>query len=122
MKLRGLVVKIALGVVAVGLFAAAPASAATVFNLDLHHGQTNFAPGEKAQYWVELDNVGDTESSGTITLKVTLPKGMTRDGVFSTGNFPSFPQTEWSCPGSVGKPPSPAPVSNRSKVTLATTA
>src|SRR6476469_3682440 len=78
---------------------ASTASAAPVWNLDLHHNETNFPPGGVAQYWVELDNVGDTSSSGPITLTLKLPAGLIRVGIF--GNAASAP-SGWSCPGSIG--------------------
>ncbi len=97
MKLRRLALLTSLG--ALGLIAAAPASAEVIWNLDLHHNETNFAPGQTGQYWVDLQNVGDTDSSGPITLKVTLPGGVTRNAVRQLVNFV---KTAWSCPGSVG--------------------
>jgi uncharacterized repeat protein (TIGR01451 family) len=93
-RVASAVLGLVLGVV--GVLPAA-ASAATIWNLGLHHAQTNFAPGSLAQYWVDVDNVGDTPSSGTVTVTLTLPPGMTRDALLSTqGAQP------WSCPGAPG--------------------
>ncbi len=81
------------------VFGATAASAAPVWNLDLHHNQTHFEPGETGQYWVDLNNVGDSASSGLITVTVNLPSGLTRDGVSLTpGEFGAV----WKCPGAVG--------------------
>ncbi|HXS34922.1 MAG TPA: hypothetical protein VN758_14260, partial [Solirubrobacterales bacterium] len=99
MKLRGIALLTSL--CALGLIAAAPASADVFWNLDLHHNETNFAPGGTGQYWVDLSNVGDSDSSGPITLKVTLPKGITRNAVRGIVN-PGQTIPAWSCPGSVG--------------------
>ena len=98
MKLRGIALLTALGVL--GLGATAPsASAEPVWNLDMHHNQTHFTPGGKSQYWFALNNVGDSASTEPITLKVTLPSGITRDSVQQGGPEPI---SQWSCPGSVG--------------------
>jgi len=84
---------------ALGLVAAAPASGATYWNLDLHHNETNFPPGDVAQYWIELANVGNTPSSGPVTVTVNLPKGLTRQAVM---NFVGHAPEIWSCPGAPG--------------------
>ena len=80
-------------------------SAAPVWNLDIHHSQTNFAPGGEAEYWFDVENVGDTATSGPITLSVKLPNGIKRSSVREGGTdfatIVGFP-LEWSCPGSVG--------------------
>jgi hypothetical protein len=87
---------------ALGLIAAAPASATPIWNLDVHHNETNFPPGGNAEYSFEVQNVGNTDSSGQTTLTINLPEGLTRDstrievGTFNGGDTP------WSCPGSPG--------------------
>ena len=96
-----------LAVSTLGFLASAGASsaiAAPVWNLDLHHNQTNFAPGGKAQYWFDLNNVGSTGSSGLTTLTVNLPGGITRDTVRQELDGTLLPekQVTWSCPGSPG--------------------
>jgi hypothetical protein len=99
---RGLVLLAMLTALGLLLLLASSAKAVPVWNLDLHHNQTNFAPGGTGQYWPDLRNVGDTDTNGTITLTVTLPKGLTRDAVYGTeepgGKIPNI----WSCPGSPG--------------------
>jgi hypothetical protein len=77
----------------VGLLGAAPASAAPVWNVEIHHGATNFQPGEPAEYWVQVTNVGDEPNSGPATLTVELPAGLSRTEVLSP---------YWSCPGAAG--------------------
>src|SRR6478609_7286892 len=79
---------------------AASASAATIWNLDIHHNQTNFPPGGKAQLWFDVNNVGSTDSSGPITLSVKLPAGLSRAKVGE--NATDFVDFKWSCPGSAG--------------------
>jgi hypothetical protein len=102
MKLRGLISALCACLLALGALAAAPASAATVWNLEMHHNETNFPPGGKAQYWFDLDNVGSSPSAGPITLSVALPAGITRKAVLIGEEFTSGPKLKWSCPGSVG--------------------
>jgi uncharacterized repeat protein (TIGR01451 family) len=82
------------------MFAALGAShaiAAPVWNLDLHHNQTNFPSGGTGQYWVEVNNVGETESSGEITVTVQLPPGLTLAAQMET-SFPDL-TISWSCTG-----------------------
>jgi hypothetical protein len=74
----------------------APATAAPLFRLDLHHNPTNFAPGASGDYAVEIANLGDTASSGPLTLRLVLPNGLGRAAI-AQGGAPS-----WSCPGSPG--------------------
>ncbi len=81
------------------LFGASPVAASPVWNLDMHHSQTNFpAGGGKAEYWFDVVNVGGDPSSGVTTLAVTLPNGMTRNSVREGVPGGSV----WSCPGSPG--------------------
>jgi hypothetical protein len=77
---------------------AAPASAETIWNLDIHHNQTNFAPGSTGEYWFDVINTGGTESNGTITLSIKLPPGLKRNSIREQGSGASF----WSCPGLPG--------------------
>lgn len=101
MKNRCLALLAALGAFGVlGTLGAATALAAPTWNLDLHHAETNFAPGGEAQYWVDVDNVGDTDSSGTVTVTVSLPSGVSRNSVLN--NFDPNVSVAWSCPGSPG--------------------
>ncbi len=84
---------------------ASAAGAAPVWNLDIHHNQTNFPPGGEAEYWFDIVNVGDTATSGPTTLTVKLPANITRSSVREGGadfaTVGGFPLT-WNCPGSVG--------------------
>ncbi|HUC08090.1 MAG TPA: hypothetical protein VMR96_08370 [Solirubrobacterales bacterium] len=77
------------------------ASAAPIWNLDVHHNETNFPPGGTGQLWFDVNNVGTTDSSGEITLSVTLPKGLTRKKVVED-HGETLP-LKWSCPGSAGE-------------------
>jgi hypothetical protein len=85
----------ALGVL--GSVAVATAAAAPILNLDLHHNETNFPPGGIAQYWVDISNVGDSPTSGPITLTVTLPKSLGRMAVRANNVG-----LGWNCPGAPG--------------------
>jgi hypothetical protein len=105
MNLRGgLRFHLVLGAVGlVGLFSAASAAATPVWNLDVHHNQTDFPPGGNAQLWFDLDNVGDTATSGPITLSVKLPGAFTRKAVIQDPEILDGPNPlVWNCPGSVG--------------------
>jgi hypothetical protein len=82
------------------LLVAGPALAAPVWNLDLHHNQTHFPPGGQAVYWFDVNNVGDTATSGPITLTISLPNGITRHAV---SEAPTKKRLTWSCPGSPGQ-------------------
>jgi len=97
---RNLAISAALAVICLCGFSSGTAVAATVWNLDLHHNQTHIPPGGEGQYWFDVTNVGDTTSSGLITLTVDLPPGITRKNVsrFVTANA----QVNWSCPGKAG--------------------
>jgi hypothetical protein len=82
------------------LLSAGGALGATVWNLDVHHNETNFPPGGTAQLWFDINNVGSTASGGPIELSVKLPKGLSRAKVRE--NDTDFVNIKWSCPGSVG--------------------
>ena len=47
-------------------------------------------------------NIGDTESSGLVTLTVTLPAGVTREAVHLDVGALEATETPWVCPGSPG--------------------
>jgi len=86
----------------VATFAIAGTAAAEtppILQLDLQHNQTNFPPGGVGEYWAVVHNVGDTNTSGPITLHVELPEGLTRATVRKSGDFP---ETFWDCPGAEG--------------------
>lgn len=92
MKLRKLALASILAAFGI-LLGAGSAAAAPVWNLELHHAETNFPPGETGEVWFSIANVGDEETGGPITLTVTLPGGLSRAFVAEEG---------WSCPGSPG--------------------
>ncbi len=87
---------------------AASASAAPIWNLDVHHHQTHFAPGGEGEYWFEVRNVGDTATGGTVTLTMDLPAGVTRNAVRQSSDpiyetSAGAPSTlKWACPGAPG--------------------
>jgi hypothetical protein len=87
-----------------GLVGSATAAAAPIWNLGIHHNETNFAPGADGpgspEYWFSVENVGPDNSSGPVTLTVKLPGGLTRQEV-RQANTTSF-NASWDCPGSVG--------------------
>jgi len=97
--LRRTFLTLALAATALGT-GAAMASAAPILNLDMHHHQTHFPPGGTAQYWFEIDNVGDAPTSGPLTLTVKLPSSLSREAVlFHSSDKPNL---AWSCPGAAG--------------------
>jgi hypothetical protein len=55
--------------------------------------------GIDPEYWFDVDNVGDTATSGSVTLTVTLPAGIRRNSVRNANHLD---ETNWSCPGSPG--------------------
>lgn len=75
---------------------ATPATAAPIFRLDLHHNPTNFAPGGSGDYAVEIANLGDTASSGPLSLRLVLPNGLGRAAIAQSGS------PAWNCPGAPG--------------------
>jgi hypothetical protein len=85
-----------------GAVGAAPAAAAPVWNLELHHNPTNFSPGTSGQYWLDLDNVGTSASSGPVSFTVELPVGITSEAVIVGEEFMLGPQLKWSCTGETG--------------------
>jgi uncharacterized repeat protein (TIGR01451 family) len=102
MKLRGFATLVSLTAIgALGLAAASPAAATPLWNLDLHHLETNFHPGQTAEYWVDVNNVGDTDTSGPVTLTVKLPNGLTRESVRESQDYVRN-TLAWKCPGAAG--------------------
>ena len=90
-----------LGLIVAGLLfwsSAAPASAVVVWNLDIHHNETNFPPGGTAEYWFDVSNVGDSPSVGAVSLNIKLPPGVTRALIRNA----DFSGSAWSCPGVSG--------------------
>ncbi len=84
-----------------GAAQAAPAEAAPIWKLDLHHSPTNFAPGGQGEFWVDLDNVGDAETSGPFVFSLQLPPGLSRASAGEISLDIPF-GVSWSCPGSPG--------------------
>ncbi len=80
----------------------ASAAADPLWNLDIHHDETNFPPGGTAEYAFDVINAGDADTSGPVTLKIYLPAGLSRhsfrndQGTFNGG------ENQWDCPGSAG--------------------
>ena len=87
---------------AVFLLFAGSASAATVWNLGMHHNQTNFPPGGKAQYWFNFENVGSSASSGPLKLTLNLPPGLTSSAVVPGEEFLTLAPLTWNCTGANG--------------------
>jgi hypothetical protein len=103
MKLRRLALLTSLAAIgAFGLIGVAPAAATPVWNLDIHHNETNFPPGGTAEYSFDIHNIGNTDSAGPITLTLDLPPGLTRHSTRSEMNTWEGLDIEWSCPGSPG--------------------
>jgi hypothetical protein len=108
MSLRRLALLTSLAAVgALSLTGAAGAGAAPVWNFDIHHNQTDFPPGGTAEYWLDMANVGDTDSSGPITVTFKLPAGLTREYLETTSgsvphDYTRGGQVSWQCPGGPG--------------------
>jgi hypothetical protein len=110
MSLRRLLASASL--VALGLLGfAGSASAAPVWNLDMHHNQTNFPAGGTGEFWFEVNNVGNDNTSGPVTLTIKLKGGLT--GEYVRQNATEFPtiSVNWKCPS----------VANKTKITCTTT-
>jgi hypothetical protein len=99
MSLRRLITTLTLALCLIGALGASHASAAPIWNLDLHHNETHFPPGGEGQYWVEVTNVSADPSVGQIKLTVSLPAGITRRSVLA---FPTGSAVNWTCPGKTG--------------------
>jgi hypothetical protein len=80
----------------------AQAATGPVWNLDIHHDQTNFTPGGTAELAFDVRNIGDESSSGTTTLHVELPAGITRESFRLDEGTLQGTGTVWECPGGVG--------------------
>jgi len=97
---RRLISTVVLALCSLGLLGAASASAAPIWNLDLHHNQTHFPPGGEGQYWVDIENVGTSDSSGPLTLSIKFPPGITRKALMHFEG--ALGKMQWKCPGVVG--------------------
>ncbi len=85
-----------------GGLASSQAWASAAWNLDIHHDQTNFPPGGTAQLSFDIRNIGNSASSGTTTLHVDLPAGLTRNS-FQVEQFTDLGNyIKWECPGAPG--------------------
>jgi len=101
MKARRLGLLLGLSLASVlGLASVSSAADAPVWNLDIHHNETNFPPGGTGEYWFDVDNVGDVASSGPVSLSITLPSGLT--GKASRDPISFVQGSTWSCPGISG--------------------
>jgi hypothetical protein len=80
----------------------AQAAVGPVWNLDIHHDQTNFTPGGTAELAFDIRNIGDESSSGTTTLQVDLPAGITRQSYRMDEGTLQGTGTVWECPGGAG--------------------
>jgi hypothetical protein len=97
MKLRRLAFSTAIAALGVlGLIGGSSAAAETAWNLNIHHNQTHFAPGGKAQYWFDVNNLGSTNSSGPVSLTIDLPSGLTVQEIQHNLDFSFF--FPWECP------------------------
>ena len=75
-------------------------------------------PGGVGRVLVRRRNVGDTATSGPITLTIHLPTGLTRDSVGRIRRAIAVnPIVNWSCPGAPGDRRSSAPPLARSPAT-----
>lgn len=84
-----------MAIMAVALLAFAPlasAVAAPMWEVKARWGDTVVAPGDTVQFSLQVHNIGDSASNGSITVKDQLPSGVKIDG-FEALNAP------WSCLG-----------------------
>jgi hypothetical protein len=104
MTWRRLLKATCLGLSALALLGAGPAAADPVWNLGMHHNETNFPPGGKGEVWLDIDNIGDTPTTGPITVTFTLQNGLTRETVIKNDETLELkqPGVSWKCPGSPG--------------------
>ena len=97
---RGRVLAIALLTTLLLGAAAASSLAAPVWDVNVEHGPQNLPPGGLGQYLVQVYNVGDSASSGTTTITMTLPAGVRAvNGAGDTWSCAStrFPATTVTC-------------------------
>ncbi len=86
-----------------GLSTTAVADESPRLTLDVHHHETNYAAGGTGELWFEISNVGDTQTSGSMSLTVQLPAGLTRSSTrMNTTVFTQPGEINWSCPGAAG--------------------
>ncbi len=81
----------------------ASASAAPLLTVDIHHHPTTIQPGGLGQYWFDVSNLSGEPTSAPLTLKISLPPGLTRESVEFYADMTNYEHNvKWSCPGSVG--------------------
>ncbi len=97
-----LVVTIAIATASVAL-ATSDAFAAPLWNLDIHHQQTNFPPGGTAELSFDVRNIGTSASTGTTKLQVELPAGITFVSDRLDEATVDGTDTPWECPSAAGK-------------------
>lgn len=83
---------------------AAQAAPAPIWGLNIVHSPTNFTPGGTAEYWIDVNNVGDAPTSGPITLTVDLPSGVTFASTRMSEDFLYYIEGPlgWQCPSPAG--------------------
>jgi hypothetical protein len=81
------------------LFAAAasPAAAAPRWYVDMHHDPGHLPPGGEGQYRIDVMNIGDTNTSGPVTLELDLP-----DGITFLNSQTMTTEVVWDCPAAPG--------------------
>jgi uncharacterized repeat protein (TIGR01451 family) len=83
--------------------ASAGVATGPAWNLDIHHDETNFPPGGNAELTFDVRNVGETATTGPVTLTVNLPAGLTRESFRIDDDVTTVPaEKNWVCPGSPG--------------------
>src|SRR5680860_386919 len=81
------------------LGAGAPAaSAAPKWDANVYWGPTNFQPGERGGFLIEVGNVGDETAEGWPTVEIELPEGVEFDENDTQGGY------GWAC-SAAGVPP-----------------
>ena len=92
--------------VVVALYTAPPAVALPIWNIDLQHRETHFPPAGTSYYTVDVDNIGDEDTSGQVTVTVQLPPGLVRNDARNIAgdevSSHNRGKTEWNCPGALG--------------------
>ncbi len=81
-----------------------PAAANPVWDVQTIWGDTHLPPGGTALFKIQIRNVGDTASTGPVTVTDQLPPGVTRipkaplDGLVSPGRVEGY-SSDWTCAG-----------------------
>ena len=103
MKLRRIALLTSLtATCALGLVGAAPAAATPVWNLDIHHNETNFPPGGTAEYSFDIANIGDTAPAARSRSPSHCRRHHSQLGRGQTRIFLDGVDTPWSCPARRG--------------------